>query len=295
MEKKPNIKKVSSNVHTIDFYGDNVVKGWKKYFLLISDIHFDSTKCDRKLLKKHFEKAKKIGAQIMIFGDLFDAMQGRNDRRSNKQALDLDILKTMQKEDREYYDVACEKVISFLKPYKDNVLFISYGNHETAINKHNEFDLLRRIGSELGIEIGAYEGYLRFLFTKDGRPTALTLKYHHGYGGAKRSKGMLDSQMFGFAYPSADICVRGHNHYKFLDTNVAEIITNRHTIYNRKQHYLNLGTYKQKEPGNGWETEKGFFPVALGGWWMEMKLVYELNPKKTGANCKIKSLFFEAD
>ena len=55
-------------------------------FLLMSDIHIDSRKCDRALLKKHLDQAKAEGAGVFIFGDLFDAMQGKYDPRSAKNA-----------------------------------------------------------------------------------------------------------------------------------------------------------------------------------------------------------------
>lgn len=53
-------------------------------YLLISDIHFDNPHCDRALLKRHLDKALDIGATIMIFGDLFCAMQGKYDPRGSK-------------------------------------------------------------------------------------------------------------------------------------------------------------------------------------------------------------------
>jgi UDP-2,3-diacylglucosamine pyrophosphatase LpxH len=49
--------------------------------LMISDVHFDNPKCDRKLLKKHLDEAKRRNAKVLINGDLFDLMQGKNDKR----------------------------------------------------------------------------------------------------------------------------------------------------------------------------------------------------------------------
>ena len=61
--------------------------GEKYPFLLTSDHHFDSTKCDREKLKKHHNLAKEKEAGIFCFGDLFDVMQGRSDRRGSKEDL----------------------------------------------------------------------------------------------------------------------------------------------------------------------------------------------------------------
>lgn len=279
-------------VHVVRFE-DTPKVGWSRKFLLLSDVHLDSMKCDRDLLKRHLKKAKEDNAQVMIFGDLFDAMQGRNDRRGNKLSIDPEIYKIMMENKMDYYDAAVKFVADFLMPYKDQMMFMSYGNHETAINRHNETDILRRVANQLDATVGAYEGYVKFIFPNASKKATQLLKYHHGYGGAKRSKGMLDSQLFAFLYPSADICVRGHNHYKFHDTNGREFVTERGKAYRKKQLYVNLGTYKKKDPGHGWETEKGFYPPVLGGWWMEIRHHTPTN-RKSFVNCT-KIRLFEAD
>ena len=53
-------------------------------FLLLSDLHIDNPKCDRKLLMKVFNQAKEENAIIFIFGDLFCLMQGKGDPRRSK-------------------------------------------------------------------------------------------------------------------------------------------------------------------------------------------------------------------
>lgn len=287
--KLPIVRQTDKNFHIVDFQEIFSV-GFRKLFLLMSDIHFDSIKCDKELLKKHLKQAQDSDALVMIFGDLFDVMQGRNDRRSDKLSLDPKILELMQETGGEYYDVAVQMAIDFFKPFKNNMFFASYGNHETSINRHNEFDVMRKFTSELEMNLGQYEGYIKFNMEKANKAISKLLKYHHGYGGAKRSKGMLDSQLYAYVYSDADICVRGHNHYKFLDTNGREKVTERGKIKQTKQYHVNLGTYKRKNNGMGWEVEKGFFPSVLGGWWMELK---GENTQNNGQHLKIK--LYEAD
>ena len=60
-------------------------KDWEQTFLLISDVHFDNPDCDRKLLKKHLDKAVQDGCGILVNGDWFCAMESRNDPRSVKK------------------------------------------------------------------------------------------------------------------------------------------------------------------------------------------------------------------
>ena len=59
----------------------------RQRFLLLSDLHWDNPLCDRALLKKHLEQAKAAEAPILVFGDLFCAMQGKYDPRSSKASL----------------------------------------------------------------------------------------------------------------------------------------------------------------------------------------------------------------
>ena len=56
----------------------------KQTFLLLSDLHIDNPKCDRKLLTKVMNQALEKNALILIFGDLFCLMQGKGDPRRSK-------------------------------------------------------------------------------------------------------------------------------------------------------------------------------------------------------------------
>lgn len=55
--------------------------------LLMSDLHWDNPHCDRALLKKDLEAAKKGGHDIFINGDFFCAMQGKYDGRRSKSEI----------------------------------------------------------------------------------------------------------------------------------------------------------------------------------------------------------------
>jgi len=59
-----------------------------KKVLLISDAHWDNPKCDRDLLRDHLEKAKEIGADILLNGDTFCMMGGKYDPRRTKEGIE---------------------------------------------------------------------------------------------------------------------------------------------------------------------------------------------------------------
>ena len=63
----PKVVQVEKNVHEFIFNVSS--SSWSQETLLMSDIHFDSKKCDKKLLKKHLLEARERNAQIFIFGD----------------------------------------------------------------------------------------------------------------------------------------------------------------------------------------------------------------------------------
>lgn len=60
---------------------------WEQWALATSDRHIDSPHTDLPLQKRHLSQAVDRGAFVLDLGDLYDAMQGRNDKRSSKSDL----------------------------------------------------------------------------------------------------------------------------------------------------------------------------------------------------------------
>lgn len=244
-------------------------------WLLISDVHYDSTHCNRKLLKKHLETAKEENRKVFINGDWFDVMGCHGDPRSKPQDIRPEYYSK-----RPYLDLVLEDSYNFLKEYADNIAFIGYGNHETSINRRHDTDILERLHYLLSqhndkIILGEYSGFVKFKFEalKGGGIKSVMMHYHHGYGGnAKRSKGMLDSQIAGFMYPDADIIIRGHDHMKWHDpSNVRLKVKDSGDVVQTAQHIVKTGSYKDGlENSFGWENSKGFMPTKLGGWFMDL-------------------------
>jgi len=104
--------------------GDNV-----GLMYLTSDLHIDSVYCNRDKLLADFEEAKNRNAYIMLFGDIFDAMQGKFDPRRSMDELRPEYRKA------NYYDIVIQDVAKILKPYAENILLISPGNHECLDEK----------------------------------------------------------------------------------------------------------------------------------------------------------------
>ena len=126
------IKKSHRNVHDITVDSDNFK------IAMLSDIHWDNPKCDWELLKSHLDYCQKENLKVMVNGDFFCLMQGKGDRRGNKSDL-----RPEHKTSR-YLDSIVETAVEWFLPYAELFLVIGYGNHETAIIKHQETDLLAR-------------------------------------------------------------------------------------------------------------------------------------------------------
>jgi hypothetical protein len=258
-------------VHTVDV---NLPKrGASDNFLFISDIHYDSVKCDRSLLHRHLEEAQNLGAGVFIFGDLFDLMQGRFDPRGNYSELRPEYAKCT------YIDEVIQDVGEKLSKYADVIKFISKGNHETNIEKRMMVSPIDRVAQILNaagghVEVGGYAGWLVVQPHRNGSGRRrFNVHYHHGYGGgAKRSKGILGADIDQKDFPDADFILRGHDHQKWHLPVTIDRISQTYRVEQRTVHHLRLGSYKKLgDRYAGWAVEKNFATPRLGGWWARVQ------------------------
>ena len=242
---------------------------WQQPYLLISDVHWDNPHCERALLKEHLDEAVRREAGILVFGDFFCAMQGKYDKRADKSALRPEHQAT------NYLDALVDTAATWLEPYSKNIVMLADGNHETAIRKHLETDLLERLCQKLGVLHMGYSGYVRFLFEQSGgsRRISKTLYWHHGSGGGGPvTKGVIQHARRA-ASVEADIYVTGHIHEAWqLENPVMRLSANGIERIDQ-QHHVQCATYKQEyTPGGGFHVERGRPPKPLGGWWLTWQL-----------------------
>lgn len=252
--------------------------------LNISDVHLDSKSCNKELLKKHCEQAD----YIKIYGDLFDLMQGKHDkRRSNSEMKDI-YLKS------NYIDQVVKDAVDFFKPYAKKLIFVSLGNHETSVianagtNPISAFCLLMRMEGSPVIE-GTYQGFITDRFIQGNSMYSFITAYHHGYGGnAKKTEGALEMEEDKAKYPNADLVVKGHNHYRWHNPGQTRYwLTTRGKIEKKVQHHLRLGTYKEGNATEGWEVEKGFKPISTGGWFINYEMFIDDDGKSYAMKFKV--------
>ena len=260
----PYTVEASNDVTTVRMTG--IDAGWEQWFLLTSDIHWDNPHCDRALYKKHLDQAKDRNSGIFCFGDFFCAMQGKFDKRSSRESL------RPEHQSNNYFDALVDTATDYLTPYRDNIVMFSPGNHETAIAKHNETDLMRRLCNSLDIACGGYAGYVRFLFSRNesGGRTNHKLFYHQGYGGGGPvTKGVIQTNRRAVWLPDAHSVITGHVHESTSVVLPRVRLAPSGVTYLDEQTHITLATYKQEfDLKGGWHLERGAPPKPLGGMWL---------------------------
>ena len=245
-------------------------KDWKQSNLLMSDIHFDSKKCNRILLKKHLEEAKEKNANIFMFGDIFDCMGGKYDKRTTKS----DIRQEYQTQT--YFQDIVKDAAKFFMPYADYIVLLSDGNHETSIKQRHEIDLLDDLAFRLdrtGEQVlrGKYNGFINFRFElpKTGASRRKIMYYTHGGGGAAPvTRGAIKSNRRQDMI-IADYYVGGHIHMESEIPRPQASITIKNVLKIKDCYHWGLGCYKDEFGGGGWADHKEFAPASIGGRWLE--------------------------
>lgn len=266
-----NVSRLSDMAIAVDYHTTKNLKP----LMVISDVHWDSKDCDRKLLKKHLNSALEQDAAIIIIGDFFDLMEGRNDmRRSNTARAEHYAPNYLQK--------VVMDAAEWLQPYAKNIAMISNGNHETSVAKHTQVQPLtwlcyelRKQGSQV-IE-GDYQGFfvVRAVYEYEGKNTYFPYKifYHHGLWGGIISKGTQSVMRFGAVVPDADMIVTGHTHDQWMMLHTRYKLNKAYDVTLEDQIHLKLGTYKNEfKTGNGFAVEKIGLPKPVGGWMVDFNI-----------------------
>lgn len=273
----------AENIHELK------VEGTKTRIAMLSDIHWDNPKCDWELLKKDLDYCVKESIQIMINGDMFCLMQGRGDNRRNKSDI------RPEHNNANYLDSIVETAVDWWSPYAHLITVIGYGNHETAIIKFQETDILKRfvkllnLKNNTNVKTGGYGGWLIITNTLRKKPTGKNdtrntkIKYFHGSGGGGVvTKGALNLTRALEMYEDFDVFTMGHIHENAARNDVRDIIVQGGNNYRHVQKQLHLmltGTYKEEygAGSKGWHVERGAPVKPTGGRILE--ITYKRNQK----------------
>jgi predicted phosphodiesterase len=244
--------------------------------LLLSDLHLDNPKTDRKILKRLLDEAKEKQAIVLINGDLFCVMQSKDDERHSKQSVMAEHNETS------YFNDVVNDVYNFLLPYKDIIAYSGNGNHETKIKKVKEVDLmlwltdlLQKSGSK--IIKGDYRGYLNFVFEHEsgGNVKKYCIYHFHGAGGGgKSTKGVNQFQSLMLDIQDVDAIWMGHVHEFSHHINVIECLNQKFETISKEVDCIRTPTFKEEflGLGSGWHVERAGGGKPIGGAWVELEL-----------------------
>lgn len=263
--------KHGSNVHEVIFNETQ-----EATIAQLSDIHWDNPKTDWNYLKRCLNYCKEHNIPIVVNGDFFCLMQGRGDRRSNKSDI------RPEHNNAKYLDSIVETAVKFWKPYAHLLVVCGYGNHETAIIKWQETDILRRFVDLLNyecktnIQVGGYGGWIIYKLKRTHHKKSSTAIFKHRYfhgsgGGGIVTKGTINLTRATEMYDGFDIFSMGHIHEN-LAIDVCMNSLNYHPTtgyqtYNKNVHMMITGTFKEeyKDGSKGWHIERGAPPKPIGG------------------------------
>jgi len=269
-------------------------------FLLVSDLHWDNPHCDRGLLKNHLDEAVKRNAAIILNGDTYCCMGGKYDRRADKS-----LIRPEHNTDR-YFDAIVDTSVEWFAPYAKNILLIGYGNHETAIIKHGETDLLQRFASTLNyatgsaVQVGGYGGTIDIRVLHDTiRGVNFVVHYYHGAGGGGPvTKGVIQDQRLLAATEGYDLTWMGHVHELYYHQNIIHRYDrSTKTLIQKPIHQLRTATYKEEWDGGymGFHTERGRGPKPLGGYWLKLETSRNTSKDNKGPELQVHATFTPAD
>jgi hypothetical protein len=269
-------------------------------FLLVSDLHWDNPHCDRGLLKNHLDEAVKRNAAIILNGDTYCCMGGKYDRRADKS-----LIRPEHNTDR-YFDAIVDTSVEWFAPYAKNILLIGYGNHETAIIKHGETDLLQRFASTLNyatgsaVQVGGYGGTIDIRVLHDTiRGVNFVVHYFHGHsGGGAVSRGVIHDQRLLAGTEGYDLTWMGHVHELYYHQNIIHRYDrSTKTLIQKPIHQLRTATYKEEWDGGymGFHTERGRGPKPLGGYWLKLETSRNTSKDNKGPELQVHATFTPAD
>ena len=261
-----NLIKHGANIHEL------ILEKGQDRVAMLSDLHWDNPKCDWDLLKKHLDHCKENSIPVMVNGDFFCLMQGRGDKRSSKSDI------RPEHNNAKYLDSIIETAVEFFKPYAEILTVLGYGNHETAIIKWQETDILQRFVDILNYECksnvmtGGYGGW--FIVKKEFRGSLFPfkIKYFHGSGGGGVvTKGALNLTRALEVFEGFDVFTMGHIHENSARNDVRDVLESSPKVGYRVNHkYIHsmiTGTYKEEygDGSKGWHVERGAPVKPIGG------------------------------
>jgi hypothetical protein len=274
------------HVHELGVYSSG--SGDDRRICLLSDVHWDNAHARLDLLKAALDEALENDIPVFMFGDLFCVMQGKWDHRASQDAL------RPEHRGGNYLDLIVNTALEWFHPYRDILAFVSPGNHEAAIRKRHETDIISRfVGGmrKAGSRViqGGYWGFIVANLkpgVKRGTQDRRIIHYSHGNGGgAEVTRGLIDHSRTSRHF-IADVFVSGHIHRRNCEENIIATISSKNCLSYRQQLFLRSSCWKNEMEDEWHSGLRGRGPRPIGGWWLD----FLIDKRGRGGNYQISKL-----
>jgi hypothetical protein len=201
-------------------------------------------------------------------------MQGKYDKRSSKNDI------RPEHNTGNYLDALVDTAAGYFAPYAGQLVVVASGNHEEAIAKNHETNLIERLvarlnaGGKASVSHGGFSGWVFFRFrpAKGGSWRTIKLHYDHGYGGGGPvTRDTIQSSRRAVYLPDADIVASGHTHDEWRLPIARKRISDKGVPFVDEQLHIKCPTYKEEygDGFGGWHVRRGAPPKPIGAIWLK--------------------------
>ena len=271
---------------------------WEQWYLLRSDAHSDNPDSNLELQLSHLKEAKSRKAGVLDFGDLFCAMQGKFDKRSDRSKV------RPEHQHGDYLDSLVTWMADLYEPYAHHWVMQGTGNHEVGILQRHETSLIDRWCQTMRDRTGAsvrttgYTGWVSYKFRIfRTQNQSIRLWHTHGSGGGGITTKDFGTRVKQLAYiDNADIVCSGHTHDQWVTKDIRIRLNSADNVEQRPCVVVKCPTYKDeyKTGVGGWHIATGKPPKPLGAYWLRFFLSSEKKQHNKKANSVIKFEIREA-
>ena len=187
-------------------------------FFMQSDPHWGASDTDQALLRRERDLILRRRDRLNVNGDIYDAILTRDGKRYEP----TNLHKRLQGRN-DIMNGAIDMAYEYYAPVAHLIDMIGCGNHDTAVEKHHNFDpvavLVQRLNLLKGAKIayGGYGGLIQYKFAPErlgGVNHCLNIFYWHGAGGgATAASAASEFEKKGFV-EGADVFWIGHKHLR---------------------------------------------------------------------------------
>lgn len=248
--------------HTFDI---NYVYGETIKIKPMFDVHLGHRMCDVKAFR-YFLDNSDYNTYFFGGGDLHDSIVVKDGRYQKAE----DVTKSSAIID-EQVDLAED----LLRKCRRRIIGLGMGNHEWTILDKAGSNLTARICRRLGVKNLGFNGLIRLRLRENGaRVRTVTIRWHHGWGGATRTEGgSITKYSKDLPNFDADVFCYGHDHQKWAKP-ICRLGYVGGEIVAKDQWLMDCGTFQKTFSDDAdppWSERMGFKPTVIGGLTLNIK------------------------